>query len=95
MVKNTRKKEGIGIIQTLNNPRPVEIETDEANNLATVTLGQRKVNIARVTDVWSIEDEWWREEPISRVYYIIVLENCSSITVFFDRIHCKWYKQHT
>ena len=50
---------------------------------------------ALAEDVWEIEDEWWRQHPISRRYYRVLLEDGSSMTLFRDLLNSLWYEQKT
>lgn len=52
-------------------------------------------NRCRVTvrSVWRIDDEWWRGEPVSRLYYSVLLETGVVMTIFRDLTTNKWHKQ--
>ncbi len=45
-------------------------------------------------EVWSIDEEWWREKPIVRMYYRVNLEEGRQVTVFRDMLHGVWYQQN-
>lgn len=73
---------------------PVEVQSD-ANGVPTaIRLGHRLWLLARVEDRWVVEDEWWRDSPIVRIYYETTLEDGRRITVFRDRLSGRWYRQH-
>jgi hypothetical protein len=59
------------------------------------TLGRREGRVASIENVWEIEDEWWRQHPISRRYYRVLLEDGSSMTLFRDLLNSLWYEQKT
>lgn len=40
--------------------------------------------VERVEEVWRIAEEWWREAPIGRTYYRIVVDGGRSLTLFHD-----------
>jgi len=40
--------------------------------------------VERVRDRWRIDDEWWRERPIARLYYALLLEDGTFLTVYRD-----------
>ena len=42
---------------------------------------------------WRIDDEWWRERPVSRVYYSLLLEEGRTVTVYRDLVRGKWWRQ--
>jgi len=49
--------------------------------------------VARVQDRWRIDDEWWRERPISRLYYTLLLDNGVPLTVYHDLVTDEWFEQ--
>lgn len=79
--------------QRLNEPRPIEVIPNGSGERFAVVLGGRRLAVAQVQDRWRIDDEWWRERPISRVYFQLVLEGGRSITIFRDLAKDRWYKQ--
>ena len=40
--------------------------------------------VERVEEIWRIAEEWWRETPIGRTYYRIVIDGGRSLTLFHD-----------
>lgn len=51
------------------------------------------VNVAHVIDMWEIEDEWWRKQPVRRRYWHVTLETGQDLTVFQDLQSGEWYQQ--
>jgi hypothetical protein len=54
--------------------------------------------VASVQDRWRLDDEWWRERPISRLYHALVLEDGTLLTVYHDLSHDEeegpaWFEQ--
>jgi hypothetical protein len=49
--------------------------------------------VLRVQDCWRIDDEWWRERPISRLYFTLRLEDETLATVYHDLIAESWHEQ--
>ena len=49
--------------------------------------------VSRVQDIWRIDDEWWRERPISRLYYLLLLDPDTLLTIFHDLVTDTWYEQ--
>ncbi len=56
-------------------------------------LHGRWFEVESVEDIWRIDDEWWREEGVSRMYYRCAIDGGMSVTVFHDLINGKWYRQ--
>jgi len=40
-----------------------------------------------------VDDEWWREHPISRRYYQITTQDEHRLTIFRDQLNNQWYWQ--
>lgn len=51
------------------------------------------VNVAHVIDMWEIEDEWWRKQPVRRRYWHVTLATGQDLTVFQDLQTGEWYQQ--
>jgi hypothetical protein len=49
--------------------------------------------VAAVQDRWRIDDEWWRETAISRMYWSLQLEGGRVLTVYRDLIGGGWWLQ--
>ncbi len=100
MVTDTRAASGGGRpgltasrLRPLNSPRPLDVETD-ANGVPTcVYLSGQRCAVDSVLETWRIDDEWWREQPVSRVYWRLFLENGCAVDVYRDVVRGRWYKQ--
>ena len=70
------------------------VEADAEGRPVAVTLrpGER-LRVLQVQDTWRIDDEWWRERPVSRVYYEVALEDGRAVTVYRDLISGGWLSQ--
>ena len=93
MVKNSGKKAGPGPIRALNIPGLVEVEEDHRRRPISITLESRRLKVASIEDMWEIVDEWWREKPVARRYYRLVLEDGPAVTLFHDLADGLWYEQ--
>ena len=73
-------------------PQPLRVETDVARLPAHRRCS--KASCARshaVQDRWRIDDEWWRETPVSRMYYQLQLEGDRVVTVYQDLVRGAWW----
>jgi hypothetical protein len=50
--------------------------------------------VQAIQDRWRVDDEWWRERPISRLYYAVLLDNELLLTLFHDLIADTWCELH-
>ncbi|HYY87712.1 MAG TPA: hypothetical protein VFA49_02870 [Chloroflexota bacterium] len=44
-------------------------------------------------DRWRLDDEWWREHPIARLYHVLLLDDGSLHVVYRDLATDAWYAQ--
>lgn len=95
MVKDTRKTAGPGDIRSLNEPTILLTKVAENGLPVTLKFRGRWLNVESVPDMWRINDEWWREQPVSRNYFTCVLDGGIKLTVFQDLISEQWYSQRT
>lgn len=97
MVQNTRKTPGPGSLRPLNLPIPISVEEDDDGRPLAVDQksGQkgRSMKIAFIDDLWRIDEEWWREQPVSRMYYQLTAQSGGRLTVFQDLTDGNWYRQ--
>ena len=82
-----------GRARALNRPRPLRVEADEDGRPTAVWLSGRRHAVEAVLEAWRIDDEWWRERPVSRVYYSLLLEEGGTVTVYRDLVRGQWWKQ--
>jgi hypothetical protein len=71
----------------------VQVTLDEESGLPRILHERgRRREVARIQDVWLVDDEWWRE-PISRRYVQVVLRGGALRTLFHDQLADRWYAQ--
>ncbi len=93
MVAHPRTQGRAGRIRPLNRPRPARVEADEQSRPTVVWLSGRRCAVEAVLETWRIDDEWWRERPVSRVYYRLLLEDGRTVTLYRDLVRGRWSKQ--
>jgi hypothetical protein len=49
--------------------------------------------VTAVQDRWRIDDEWWREAALSRMYYQLQLDGERIVTVYEDLMGGTWCLQ--
>ena len=79
-------------IRRLNEPRPTEVQADSSGlPIAVGAHGRRWIGVASIEDRWRIDDEWWRDQPVSRTFYGVVLQDGQRITLFRDELKLTWF----
>lgn len=92
MVEDTGKTLRADAYRPVNVPQPVKVEEDNSGLPRAVSMPRRQV-IAAIEDKWRIDDEWWRREPVSRLYYSVRLISGHRLVLYKDLTDNCWYKQ--
>ena len=94
--------------RSLNLPVPIQVVEDGMERPVSVTLpparsrrlAQESRSLAAaslvvisIDDLWQVDDEWWRERPISRRYYQVTTQDDRRLTIFRDQLNAQWYWQ--
>lgn len=80
-------------LRPLGAPRRIRVEHDAAGRPTAVHFEGELRPVAAVQDRWRIDDEWWRETAISRMYWSLQLEGGRVLTVYRDLIGGGWWLQ--
>jgi len=70
------------------------VEADESGEPQAVVLGRERLAVAVVQDRWRIDDEWWRERSVSRLYFSLLLEDGRVVTIYRDLVTGRWSQQN-
>ena len=83
-------------LRPLNAPAPIRITIDADGQPATLCRRGwlEPPTVVTIQDQWRIDDEWWREHAISRLYYALLLDDGSLQTVYHDLLADAWFQQH-
>lgn len=90
MVEDTGKALHVGTYKPINTPEPVVVKEDASGH--PVRLSHHRAIVA-IEDQWRIDDEWWRSEPVSRLYLRIRLASGEKLVLYKDLITGNWYRQ--
>ena len=101
MVQNPRTASGPGYLRPLNAPVPVRVKESPSQHPNSLVLDGRAdgrtdgriIEIASIADTWEISDEWWRGQPVARLYYRVVTREGRHLTIFRDLVDGQWYRQ--
>jgi hypothetical protein len=80
-------------LRALNTPRPITIEAGEDGAPVSVTLAGRRLAVEERLESWRIDDEWWRPQPISRLYWRAVTEDGRTLDLYRDLATGRWFRQ--
>jgi hypothetical protein len=84
-------------LRPLNAPSPLRVQTDALGRVVSLWRQGRLTprSIAAIQDRWRIDDEWWREHAIARLYYELILDDGTFLTVYHDLTTDSWFEQRT
>jgi hypothetical protein len=85
---------GANSLRPVNPPIPVNVRESAHRMPAAIKIKGRWRRVVSIDEVWSIDEEWWREKPIVRMYYRVILEDDRPITVFRDMLDGAWYRRN-
>lgn len=95
MVSDPRASLGPGAYRVLNAPSPILVDVDAAGRPRALRRPgrQRSRGVACVRDRWRVDDEWWRERSIARLYYALLLDDGTFLTIYRDLVDDAWFEQ--
>ena len=82
-----------GRARPLNRPRPLRGEADDDGQPVAIHLTNGRFTVEEVLETWRIDEEWWRKQPVSRVYFSLLLEDGRTVTVYRNLISDRWATQ--
>lgn len=44
------------------------------------------IGVLDISEAWRIGEDWWREQPIRRTYFRLVVQDGRTVTVFRDEL---------
>ncbi len=92
MVQNSRKALRASTYRSVKAPEAIDVE-EAPSGLPLAVETPRRQAIKTIGDRWRIDDEWWRQEPVSRLYYEVILASGQRLVLYKDLIDNRWYRQ--
>jgi hypothetical protein len=95
VVENTGKTLRTDTYRPVNVPETVKVEEDASGSPALVVVKRRSFQgrVISTEDRWRIDDEWWRSEPVTRLYYNVLLVSGQRLVLYKDLTTNEWYQQ--
>ena len=92
MVQDTGKTLRADAYRPVNVPEPVRVEED-AEGLPLAVKEKRRQTVTAIEDRWRLDDEWWREGPVTRLYYAVRFAAGPRQVLYKDLVRDGWYRQ--
>lgn len=82
-----------GRLRAVNAPVPVQVCTSSDGVPSTIVLRGRPCDVVTVQERWRVDEGWWWDRPVSRLYWQLVLIDGRLITVYQDLQDKTWWAQ--
>jgi hypothetical protein len=92
MVENTGKTLRADTYKPLNAPEALMVE-ENASGFPVAVKGKGRQAVFSIEDRWRLDDEWWRTESVSRLYYNVLLASGQRLVLYKDLAAGGWYRQ--
>ena len=79
-------------LKPVNVPEEVQVEESPAG-LPLALRDRRRQAIEVIHERWRIDDEWWRDTPVARLYFAVTLSSGQRLVIFKDLHASHWYRQ--
>jgi hypothetical protein len=93
MVQNTRTALHTDTLKPVNLPETLTVKENTSAQPVSMKLNRHWMAVERVEEMWRLDDEWWRPQPLSRLYYGVILISGCRLTIFKDLTDGCWYHQ--
>jgi hypothetical protein len=92
MVEDTGKALRADTCKPVNTPQSIAVEED-ISGFPIAVKGKRRQVVISIEDRWRLDDEWWRAEPVSRLYYNVLIASGQRLVLYKDLVTGGWYRQ--
>lgn len=80
-------------LRRLNEPVPADVRLGGDGRPARVRWRERPEQVECVLDTWCVDDAWWSERPVRRVYHEVQLVSGVRLVLSWDVIEGRWLAQ--
>ena len=81
-------------VRRLNEPVVARVRLDDNRQPVAVAYGGRSWHrVESVLETWQVDDRWWTDAPIQRLYFTCQLDNGGAVTALYDVRAEAWYVQ--
>jgi hypothetical protein len=94
MVSHTGESLPLSRIRRVSQPREVRVKADEMGGPQALLLAGRWTEVKCLRRPWRIDQHWWTEAPVSRMYYQLApKKDGPPVTVYRDLLTGAWHEQ--
>jgi hypothetical protein len=77
-------------VRRLSAPSQLRVEADAYGTPRRIYHRNLWRMVMQISDRWRTDDRWWTDEPVSREYFELQLEDGRMMTVYHDRLAGRW-----
>jgi hypothetical protein len=82
-----------GAMRRINEPVPADVMLGSDGMPECVWWRGRSERVELIRDTWYVDDMWWAERPVQRVYHEVQLEHGARLVLSWDLIKQRWQAQ--
>lgn len=80
-------------VRRLNEPVPTRVWLDDVDRPERVEWRNRVQRVEVVLDTWCVDDAWWSDRPVSRIYHEVQLVTGVRLVLSWDMVANRWLAQ--
>jgi hypothetical protein len=80
-------------LRRINEPIPARVWLDEHDRPARVEWRGREEQVECVLDTWCVDDAWWSDHPVRRLYHEVQLATGVRLVLSWDMVAKRWLAQ--
>ena len=93
MVGDTRAASDTRRIRRLKTPHALDVKASAAGTPLQLKFGSAWQEVDMARQPWRIDQHWWREPEISRMYFRVAPQDRPPLTIYHDLISGEWFRQ--
>ena len=71
---------------------PIDVQEDGECRPVTLVLDGRPQTVDSIDERCEVEEDWWKDNPVLRMYYRVTLDDGRQLTIFRNMVHGGWYR---
>ena len=72
---------------------PIDVQEDGEHRPISLKWNGGIQRVASVDDRCEVEEDWWKDNPVVRMFYRVTIEDGQRLTIFRNMVHGGWYQR--
>ena len=82
-----------GAVRRINEPVPADVWLGDDGRPTRVSWRGRAEQVECVLDTWYVDDAWWSDRPLRRIYHEVQLVTGVRLVLSWDLVAKRWLAQ--